>query len=168
MSLCKTVVTASRLAFSLCLVFCLATTFNFAEEPAQGSECLKLPEATSKTDKAEAEKLHREVLAMLRKPADETTMAFNFKLIDAFFDPMKKSDPKTNSLNQLTLIQTLGCIQKHHMGKITPETFDRMKLDLIFAIAKSMKERDLSVAKKKLAARDLGSEKIAALAQIGI
>ena len=105
---------------------------------------------------------------MLSKPADDTTMAFNFKLIDAFFDPMKKFDPKTNSLNQLILIQTLGCIQKHHMGKITRETFDRIKLDLIFAIGKSMKERDLSVAKEKLAAMDLGAEKMAALAEIGI
>jgi hypothetical protein len=167
MSLFKPIVTTSRLAFLLYLAACLIYS-SVAKEPSKVSECLKLPEATSETDKAAAEKLHQEVLAMLRKPADETTMAFNFKLIDAFFDPMKKFDPKKNSLNQLILIQTLGCIQKHHMGEITRETFDQMKLDLIFAIVKSMGEHNLPVAKEKLAARDLGPEKMAALAEIGI
>jgi hypothetical protein len=35
-------------------------------------------------------------------------------------------------------------------------------------LAKSMKERDLSVAKQKWAATSLGAEKMAALAQLGI
>jgi hypothetical protein len=133
-----------------------------APEAPVAEQCLKLPEDTSEVSKAGAQKLHEEVLALLDKPADDATMAFNFKLIDAFMDPYQKS------LDQLVLMQTLVCIQKHHMAKITPETFDRMRLDLIFALAKSMKERDLSVAKQKWAATSLGAEKMAALAQLGL
>jgi hypothetical protein len=154
--------TASPLVFFLYLVSWLPMSSSLAKEPAKDSKCLQLPETISETDKAAGLKLHQEVLELLAKPADEATTAFNFKLIDAFADPAKKS------LDQLVLIQTLGCIRKHHMGKITRETFDRMKLDLTFALIKSMRERYLSVAKEKWAATELGPEKIAALTEIGI
>ena len=157
----KTLLKIGALALPLFIVGCHRPAPKVTEAPAS-SECLQLPEGTSAEAKAAALKLHEEVLGLLGKPSDEATMAFNFKLIDAYAVPQQKS------LDQLVLIQTLVCIQKYHMAKITQETFDRMRLDLIFALAKSMGERDLSVAKQKWAATVFGPEKIAAMAQLGI